>query len=178
MNWLVDDGPFGLLALEFNPSWSWPAATLHVVQEVAAGAAGDRSGRRSQILQMKDGDLPSVAVHEVPADSPAGEMLYRHLRVKREASTKDIGEDVAIAFAATMDPDAIFVPMDKAAAYAALAELGPGRVATPFDLWALLLGNGHISREQHDRLAERSWKGFGLPGVPWRFAVRGPANSS
>ncbi|HZL16785.1 MAG TPA: hypothetical protein VFG23_03450 [Polyangia bacterium] len=171
MNWLVDDGPLGLLALEFDPAWRWPASTLHVVEEVAAGAASDRSTRRTQLLQLKGADRPSVVVHAVAADSAAGEMLYRHLRPKGVASTKNIGEDVAIAFAATMDSEAVFVTMDKAAAYAALAELGPGRVASPFDLWAHLLDAGHVSKAQYDRLLDRTWKGRGLPGVPWRFSA-------
>lgn len=117
---------------------------------------------------MKDGDESSVQVHVVQTDSKAGEILYGHLRPKAAATTKNIGEDVAIAFAAVMDPDAVFVTMDRAAAYVALAELGPGRLALPFDLWAYLLGQNYISSGQHDRLVERTWKG-GLPGVPWRL---------
>jgi len=53
VNWLVDDGPFGLLALERDPTWRWPTATLHIVQEVAAAAENDRSGRRAELLKMK-----------------------------------------------------------------------------------------------------------------------------
>jgi len=99
-------------------------------------------------------------------------MLYRHLRRETEASTKNLGEDVAIAFAASMDPDAVFVTMDRAAAYVALAELGPGRVATPFDLWAYLRERGNVTGPQYDRLSERTWRSFGLPGLPWRFSPK------
>jgi hypothetical protein len=76
---------------------------------------------------------------------------------------------VAIAFCALVEPEGVFVPADKRAAFLALAELGPGRVATPFDLWAHLKDGGLITTEQFTFLCERTAKGGGLPGVPLRF---------
>jgi hypothetical protein len=60
MKWVVDDGPLGILARRFSSSWRWPAATLDVLEGVAAGASKDLSGRRQQLLATEAGTEPSV----------------------------------------------------------------------------------------------------------------------
>lgn len=169
--WVLDDGPLGDLALQFDPAWSWPASTLHVVREVANGAARDRSGRRTSLLRMATGGVTAIAVHDLVVGSPASDLLFQHLRRDSADTGENLGEHASIAFCAHVAPSAVFVPRDKKAAFLALAELGIGRVATPFDLWADLKGARLITAPQFATLCERTARDSGLPGIPRRFAV-------
>ncbi|HQY64644.1 MAG TPA: hypothetical protein PK141_24765 [Polyangiaceae bacterium] len=168
MTWLVDDGPLGLLARTWGPSWSWPESAITVVREVADGAASDKSGRRTKLLAMcAPSSLPSVAVHDCGYEAAA--VLYGHLRPIASQATRDLGEDASIAAALTEVRDAVFVTMDKRAAYIALAELGSGRVATPFDLWDHLERAGLVSLAEYRALADLTTKqDHGLADVPLR----------
>jgi hypothetical protein len=171
--WLLDDGPFGLLAMVNPGNWNWPADALHVVEEVAVSAAKDKSGRRGKLLAMRDGNQPSITVHTIPAPSKAADYLFKYLRTRASMATRDMGEDASIAYCMAEDPDAVFVAMDKRAAYVALSELGSGRVVTPFDCWDGLLRGGLIARQDFDSLCDRALKGdSGLPGLPRRIADR------
>lgn len=170
--WVLDDGPFGELAFQFDAAWAWPASCLHVVGEVAKLADLDRSQRRRRLLDMSSGGTPSIEVHQIQVGSPASDMLYTHLRRDSVDATENLGEHASIAFCARVAPEAVFVPADKKAAFLALAELGPGRVVTPFDLWAHLHRSGFITRAQFTVLCERTVKGGALPGVPLRFVPR------
>jgi hypothetical protein len=169
--WILDDGPFGTLALFFDSAWKWPPATLHVVREVASGARTDRSGRLQLLLSMMNAGQPCISVHDIQEGTPAAEMLYGYLRTDSTHATKDLGEDASIAFCAMVRPDALFVTQDRAAALVALAELGPGRVATPFDLWHGLEEKALISRDQCQALCAATYKSAKnlLPGVPRRI---------
>jgi hypothetical protein len=77
----------------------------------------------------------------------------------------------------TQLPEAVFVTMDKGAAFVALAELGPARVATPFDVWSWLREQSLISAEQRraldnatvDKDRGQRKKGPALR-IPYRFA--------
>jgi hypothetical protein len=116
--WIVDDGPFGDLAMCFDASWRWPAATLHVVETVARGAARDKSGRRGRLLAMSDqkgGEC--VVTHVVPVDTAAGRMIYGHLRRNSSTSDEHLGEHESIAYCAKEDPTATFVAADKLACF-------------------------------------------------------------
>ncbi len=168
-SWLLEDGPLGTIGHQFDPSWSWPADTIHVVHDVAEAAKNDKSGRRQALLAL-GGAMPAVRVHRPLSTSPAAIYLLGHLRPRAPSATKNLGEDVAIALAATDFLDAVFVTMDKAAAFIAIAELGPGRVSTPLDVWYDLQRRDLISTEQRDTLVQRTVGQASLPGVPRRFA--------
>jgi hypothetical protein len=168
--WLLDDGPFGILAQEFDPGWSWPPSVIHLVGEVARAASRDRSGRRQALLSLASAGALCVEVHHVLAGTPAADDLYTHLRPSSAAATHDLGEHVSIAFCAIERPDAIFVTQDKAAAYLALAELGPGRVSTPFDFWDEMRAEGLISHLHFEQLCRRTLaSGSSLTGLPLRL---------
>jgi hypothetical protein len=167
--WVLDDGPFGLLAKNFDSSWSWPALCLHVVEEVASAAPQDRSGRRMRLLQQRQGDQPVVEVHRIIAGSPAAQYLFEYLRSNAPHATKNLGEDASIAFCAKERRDAVFVTMDKLAAFVALCELGPSRVSSPFDLWHELRMEGLIDQPVFRSLCEAVAKPPGLPGTPGRI---------
>jgi hypothetical protein len=169
IQWLLDDGPLGDLALQFDPAWSWPASTIHIVSEVAAGAQRDRSGRRGNLLKMSAGGSPAIEVHDIQVGSPAADMLFAHLRRDAADATEDLGEHASIAFCAMQGPGFVFVAADKQAAFLALAELGRGRVASPFDLWAHLSRAKLITAAQFEALCQRTVKTSAFPGVPRRF---------
>lgn len=103
------------------------------------------------------------------ASSPAAAYLLGHVRRKSYSATKNVGEDVAVALAATDLPSAVFVTLDKAAAFMALAELGPRRVSTPLDVWADLHARKLITKAHFDDLMDRTIKSSSLPGIPRRF---------
>jgi hypothetical protein len=166
--WLLDDGPFGMVSQQFDAAWQWPADTLHVVHEVADGARSDKSGRRQSMLTM-GGHAPAVRVHRPLSTSSAAQYLLTHLRPRAPSATKNLGEDVAIALAATELLDVVFVTLDKAAAFVALAELGPGRVSTPLDVWADLHRPRLITVVQRDEMTRRTVTHGSLPGLPRRF---------
>jgi hypothetical protein len=167
--WLLDDGPLGLLARIFDPRWSWPAGALGVVREVADGATNDKSGRRASLLAMSAASgAPCITVHD--GGPLAAGVLFGHLRPQAATAMRDLGEDASIAICATELPAAIFVTMDKRAAYIALAELGGARVAPPFELWDWLEHQGLITPAEYRMLCEITAKqDHGLSGVPLRF---------
>jgi hypothetical protein len=167
--WVLDDGPLGVLAQNYNSAWSWPGRSLHTVAEVASAASKDKSGRRESLFAMQHGDDPVIEVHSIMARSSAARFLFDYLRPKATSATKNLGEDAAIAFCAVEDSDAIFVTMDKGAAFLALAELGMERVATPFDVWRDLLSRRLISHAEFSSLCEAVRKSVGLPGIPQRI---------
>jgi hypothetical protein len=142
-----------------------------MVREVASNARNDRSGRRQRLLSMMSAGQPCIAVHDIQEGTPTAEMLYGYLRPDSTHATKDIGEDASIAFCAMERSDTLFVTQDRAAALIALAELGPGRVATPFDLWHDLEEKALISRDQCQALCNSTYKSAKdlLPGVPRRI---------
>ncbi len=168
--WLLDDGPFGWLAQQFDPTWSWPASTLHVAREVAVKATFDKMERRQKLLAMQDpSGAPSIVIHD--GNDLALTILYGHLRTKESEGDEDLGEHASIALCLSQLHQAVFVARDKKAVYLALAELGPARVATAFDVWSWLHEQRHITAEQREKLFERTYKQDKLERkvVPWRF---------
>jgi len=170
IDWLVDDGPFGELARQFDPAWSWPAGTLHVMEEVSSGAIEDRSKRRQSLLAMKtpQGE-PVVVVHSLILGRPASKMLFEYLRPNAPNATKNLGEDASIAYAARESSTAVFVAFDKGACFLALGEIGRDRVASPFDLWDDLKQRGLLTATQFENLCNRTQKLSNLPGIPARL---------
>lgn len=124
MMWVLDDGPFGLLAREFDPTWEWPAPLLHVVDAVATNASRDKFGRRQALLDAQVDGAACVEVHSIAADSETAAFVYDHLRPDEVSATRDLGEDASIAFCAVEAREAVFVSADKPAAYLGLCELG------------------------------------------------------
>jgi hypothetical protein len=169
--WVLDDGPFSTLARVYSDAWNWPADSLHVVDEVAAAASQDRSGRRQKLLGMiSTAGKPVVHVHEILDGSAASDMLFDYLRKQESHADKDLGEDASIAFCAKEAPEAVLVLSDRRGAFIALAELGRNRVATPFDLWEDLKSRGLVSPEEAQALHTATLKGdSSLPGIPRRF---------
>ena len=171
--WVLDDRPFGdLAALVAGSAVAWPGELLHLVAEVAHGVRYDRSGRRAALLALtsKEGSA-CVRVHDLEVGSPADDVLM-YLRAGGVAGmpTKDVGEDASIALCAAQLVDGVFVTHDKRAAFIALAELGRGRVTTPFDLWDDLQARALIAQSTFDRLCEATLKGdHSLPGIPRRI---------
>lgn len=147
MRGLLDDGPLGLLAQHYDPTWRWPADALHVMEAVAKGAALDKSGRRQEILAMVSAGGDACArVHRLITGTPAEAYLHTHLRPLVTRATKDLGEYESIAWCLHEASDATFATTDKGAAYLALSELGPnGRVSSPYDLWKDLHTSGLLT---------------------------------
>lgn len=171
MIWVVDDGPFGDLALALDPAWTWPTGTLHVVEAVAAAAALDRSGRRTRLLAMSGAGGPAVVQHAVREGTAASDFLWRHLRARETDAADNLGEHESIAWILhEAPPDAVFVAGDKRALFLALSELGPPRVATAFDLWLDLHRHKLISTEKARALLARTASAQGVP-VPARAAM-------
>jgi hypothetical protein len=112
----------------------------------------------------------SPLVHDMPANGQGALMLYSHLRRSVASATKNLGEDASIAFCACEALDAVFVSLDNNATYTALAELGTGRVATPFDVWHDLHVRGLLPDSAFRQLNEVTLKTRqNLPGVPRRL---------
>jgi len=170
MRWVVDDGPLGLLARHFNAAWQWRADVFEIMESVAAGAQNDRSGRRQDLLALKDRGGFAIRVRSLALGSAAGNLLLDYLRPDATSATRDLGEDESIAYCIEEARDATFVTMDKRAAYVALSELGPGRVAAPFDLWHWLRTEGLIAPAECSVLCEATVRqDSGLPGIPRRW---------
>jgi hypothetical protein len=118
---------------------------------------------------MQQGGEPVIEVHSIMAGSPAAVFLFEYLRPIASSATKDLGEHAAISYCAIERKDASFVTMDKGAAFLALAELGTGRVATPFDLWDDLRTKGLVTLAEFSSLCDAVRKSLALPGVPQRI---------
>jgi hypothetical protein len=165
--WVLDDGPFGLLAMACGPTWRWKPSSFHLTQAIAAGAANDRSGRRGALLGLTVGGQRVVEEHAPSAQ--ARTTLYSHLRPDETSATRDLGEDESIAVLLHDLPDAVFVLIEIRATRVALAELGHSRVATPFDYWAWLRDEGIIDGEAFDDLCNRLTKKDAGLKRPLRF---------
>lgn len=93
-----------------------------------------------------------------------------HFRVKYDQPTRDLGEHESIALLIHELTDAVLVVLDRRAAMLALAELGPGRVVSPFDFWHWLRAEDIIDQAAFEKLCtEVLRKDQGFPGLPVRF---------
>jgi hypothetical protein len=111
-----------------------------------------------------------VTVHTLPIGSRAAAVVLDYLRRDETSATKNLGEDESIGCCLEDLTDAVFVTMDKRAAFIALAELGWGRVATAFDLWSWLAREQMIDGRSRNALdATTLRQDSGLPGVPRRL---------
>ncbi|MCB9740352.1 MAG: hypothetical protein H6747_13910 [Deltaproteobacteria bacterium] len=147
-----------MLAKEIDALAPWPDRPELLVVDAVAREARRGSGLVQQRTQLVDGDATRgiaawLAVRPLPLSGEALDALM-HLRPTDVAADKNLGEDASIALAATLEREAIFVTRDKVAAFVALAELGPGRVSTPFDVWVDLQQHGMIDAACARRLHE------------------------
>ncbi len=172
--WIVDAGPLTPLAKHAveHPEWECPLGVLHVAAAVKAEADTESPhAPRHQLLRRRTGGQLWIKSHDLVVGSDAERMYTSYLRPAQASADKHEGEDQSIALCRHELPSAIFVTGDARAALVALAELGLGRVATPFDLWAYLSAHGLIAAEERDKLDEatvRSKQGL-FPGVPSRL---------
>lgn len=112
------------------------------------------------------GDLARLAPQV--AHWPAG--LLHVAESVADATNHDKSERRQAMLQATVRPDLIFVCQDQRATLVALAELGPGWVASPFDCWDALRQQGLIDDSAFGVLSQYSLRrDGGLPGIPWRF---------
>lgn len=174
MKWILDDGPFGTLVFTLSPVdlSKWPDAELFVADATAAAASSDYSGRRQAALDVtsKSTGVHVITVFDVLVDSPAGSILYGHLR-KGTGGSANLAEHQSIAGLLTHDDErSALVTQDKHAAFLALAELGRSRVCHPFELWNHFWTEGRLEEAQYRDLMDRTTRmDRSLPGVPWRF---------
>jgi len=167
LRWILDDGPFGHLAKAIDPEDTnhWQADALLVAGATAAVATPTSKA----LLEVRVDAKPIVATFEIRLGSgdPAEQVLIE-LRPDT-MSTADLAEHESIAWAQVHGLDAIFVCADRRAALTALAELGKGRVAHPFDVWLDLRKRGWLNPGVFERLCQLTLKhDQGLPRMPAR----------
>ncbi|MCA9559700.1 MAG: hypothetical protein H6704_30530 [Myxococcales bacterium] len=173
--WLVDATPLHhLSAVAAGARWAWPPTTLEVAQAVfdEVDVPHEPRAPRHRLLRRATQGQRWIRVHDLALGSAAERLYSTYLRPSQTDATKHQGEDQSIALCATALTDAVFVTCDRQAALVALAELGPGRVATPFDVWADLERRGLVSAADRAALDAETLKTTqGLfPGVPRRLA--------
>lgn len=171
----MDSGPLGHLAAVARPAWNWPAATIHLTHSVQQEVV-DAGYKKQDLLTRTTAGAPWCRVHDVPSDSQAARMFSEHLRPRQSNANRNVGEDETIALLATEARDGVFVLADRAATLTALAELGVGRVASPFCLYDDLAKRNLISAEDMQELCERTVRQMkqALPGMPWRMSQLWP----
>lgn len=163
LSWLIDDGVIDLLA-------RCPEALRVTLRQedlaIAEATAADVSEERQRLLAEAQ-----VKTLRVDVESPAENLLYGHFRRRSEyqrGSTVNFAEHQALALLLTEETSRIFVTFDKGAAYLALLELGPGRVAHPFDLFFYLEQERLLPPGVLEDLLDKSRKKEQL-GPPWRW---------
>jgi len=169
VRWILDDGPFGHLAkvVENEETSRWQAGALLV-----AGTTAALSTPPSQaLLDLRSGGRPIVETFEIRigSDDPPEQVLIElH---PATTSTSDLAEHESIAWAQVHGIDAVFVCADRRAALTALAELGGGRVAHPFDVWLDLKERGWLVPRLFERLCQLTRNhDQGLPRMPKRVS--------
>ena len=173
MQWILDDGPFGYLAQlpDLAVLTSCEPSELFVSSTTARAAADDR--RRAALLNLTRTDdslLITVVGVKLGTDDPAAQILADlH---PDEAATLNLAEHESIAWVIAHGRNAVLVTSDRRASVtAALAELGRGRVAHPFDLWLHLKRNRGLNGHDFRALCERTHRGDqGLRRMPARVS--------
>ena len=169
MRWILDDGPFGHLAkvVQHQGTAGWEGGALLVAATTAALATPPSQA----LLDLRAGDQPLIATFEIRlgANDPAEQVLI-DLHPDSTA-TSDLAEHESIAWAQVHGLDAVFVCADRRAALTALAELGRGRVAHPFDVWLDLRQRGWLPPHLFARLCQLTRNhDQGLPRIPRRVS--------
>lgn len=168
MRWILDDRQLDQLAgiHEKELLQDLPPGRLLV----ARTTADDANHRRKRFLDLRLEDETLVEVFGVPygSEDPAHQIL---LELQGEVGmTDNLAERESIAWALTHGRDSVFVTLDQRAALTALAELGRGRVAHPFDLWLDLLERQVVDRGGFEMLCEwTKTSDQGLERMPGRI---------
>lgn len=166
LSWLLDDGPFEILAKWVPPERveQWPSGLCRVAEATERNAFQDPKRRR--LLEMAVFGSARIEV-----GGAAHRILTEHLRREDETTRVNLAEHQSIAWL-LQQPEGIFVVTDKQATVLALAELGRGRVAHAFDFWDYLHREGLVSESELESVASATLKrDQGLPGLPWRFTA-------
>ena len=174
MRWILDDMVFGDIARVVPPGAvsGWPNGELLLADATARAATLDDSGRRQAVLAATSSGTgaPIITSFTINVLGPAGTILYTHLRTGT-GGTANLAEHESIAWA-LIDPlaDSVLVTQDKLAAMLALAELGRGRVCHPYELWAHLLAQNYVTRQQFvDLMQATGRRDRSIPERPWRL---------
>lgn len=165
LSWLLDDGVIDLLA-------RCPGAIRDALRQedlaIAEATATDGSEERRQFFQEAH-----VKTLRIEMESVAEKLLYGHFRSRSEyqrGTVVNFAEHQAFALLLTEEQNRTFVTFDKGAAYLALLELGPGRVAHPVDLFWHLEQEQRLKPGAFGDLLEKSRKKEQL-GPPWRLQL-------
>lgn len=179
MRWILDDGPLGhLIQIEPTLVDRWTSGLL-LTSESSVEAMRKKATPRVQdlsrrLLEPQPGPLPAlIECFSVLADTEAFE-CFTELH-GNGFSDADKAEHECIAWALTHpDSETAFVCIDKKAVLIAMAELGCGRVADPFDVWLDLLGRNLVTSQEFASLCRNTWvhRRDGLRRVPGRIRRR------
>lgn len=174
MKWILDDMAFGHIArlITISDISVWPAGILFLANTTVQAACLDHSGRRSAVLAARSVTTGEAVFSSftVTVGSPAGIILYDHLRTGSGGSA-NLAEHESIAWALTdPDGDSVFVTQDKLAAMLALAELGRTKVCHSYELWNEMLSNNYLTQQQfRDLMTASANRDKSIPAVPRRL---------
>ena len=172
IKWILDDMVLEDMARKLSPQElsTWPEGELVVADATVQAAPQDGSGRRQSMLVAKSGITGAEVISSftVTVRSPAGTILYNHLRTSGATANLAEHESIAWALADPAGKDSILVTRDKLAAMLALAELGRGRVCHPYEFFEYLFNNGYLTGQQFNDLVETTRKGDQSIPIPWR----------
>lgn len=169
MIWLLDDGPFDQICRVPLRQRSNPTHELRLLVTSTTAASAEQSDMRKTWLQQCD--FAGTVRVLIGSDDPAAQILLElH---GEEKTTTNQAEREAIAWALVHGQDAVFVTADQRATVTALAELGRGRVAHPFDLWLDLLDREMLNPTDFRSLCEATRRNDqGLERMPNRVKKR------
>jgi len=104
VRWILDDMAFGDIArvVPLSDLSAWPDGELLLADATARAAARDPSGGRQAVLAARSSatGAPIITSFTVTVSSPAGRILYTHLRTG-SGGTADLAEHESIAWALT-----------------------------------------------------------------------------
>ena len=109
-----------------------------------------------------------ISSFTVTVHSPAGTILYNHLRTSSTTANLAEHESIAWALADPAGKDSILVTRDKLAAMLALSKLGRGRVCHPYEFFEYLSNNKCLTGQQFNDLVQSTRKGDQSVPIPWR----------
>ncbi len=170
IRWILDDGPFDDLATTKPANLGTYSTGLLLIAPTTEREASRSSARKRLLEAERSGGEQVFQVFDVllAEGDPVGETFLELHGGERTPTNR--AEMEAIAWALHEARDAVFVTADLRASMTALAELGRGRVAHPFDLWIELLQAEALTPADFEALCTRTWrKDQGLVRIPSRI---------